>query len=122
MKRDLDLVRRILFRCETAAAGEALESKEFAALASDAATLAEHIGMMADAGLIKVIDTSSHEGEDYIIRRITWAGHEFLESVRDDTLWSKAQEHILKPGASWTFDILREWLKYEVKERLGIRG
>jgi hypothetical protein len=40
--------------------------------------------------------------------------------MRDDTVWKKAKEHVLKPGASWTFDILKEWLKAEAKSRLGL--
>ena len=120
MKRDLNLVREILFRCEAIPAGEAPETKDLAGLAADHATLAAHIGIMADAGLLAVVDASSHDGEDYVIVKITWAGHEFLQSVRDDTVWKKAKDHVLKPGASWTFDILKEWLKFEVKNRVGI--
>ena len=120
MKRDLSLVREILFRCEAIPAGEAPETKDLAGLAADHATLAAHIGIMADAGLLAVVNASSHDGEDYIIVKVTWAGHEFLQSVRDDTVWKKAKDHVLKPGASWTFDILKEWLKFEVKHRVGI--
>jgi hypothetical protein len=51
---------------------------------------------------------------------ITWAGHEFLQSIKDDTLWKKAKEDVLKPTASWTFAILAEWLKQEMKTKMGI--
>jgi len=42
--------------------------------------------------------------------------------MRDDTLWKQAKEHVLIPGASWTFEILKDWAKYEIKTKLGIPG
>ncbi len=120
MKRDLSVVRAILLRCESAPAGIYPEIGSLDDLCEDHAALIEHIGLMAEAGLLNVIDTTTHDGEDYIINRMTWAGHEFLDSVRDDSVWLKAKKHVLKPGASWTFEILKEWAKYEVKQRLGM--
>lgn len=120
MKRDLSLIRSLLLACEAAPAGSAPEVDALEGLCPDQATLVEHIALLSEAGLLSVIDASTHDGEDYIVRRMTWAGHEFLDALRDDTIWKKAKEHVLKPGASWTFDILKEWAKHEIKERLGL--
>src|SRR5437016_1463459 len=46
---------------------------------------------------------------------LTWTGHDFLDAARDDTLWRKAKEKFMKPAASWSFSVLLEWLKAEIK-------
>lgn len=113
-------MRSILFACEAVPAGSTPEIDALGSLCADRAALVEHVALLSEAGLLSVIDASSHDGGHYIIQRLTWTGHEFLDSVRDDGLWKKAKEHVLKPGASWTFDILKEWAKHEVKQRLGL--
>jgi hypothetical protein len=40
--------------------------------------------------------------------------------MRDDTIWKKAKEQVLKPGASWSFEILKEWAKHELKQKFGL--
>lgn len=116
MKRNMDLVRLLLMRSE----GDA-----------DAATACEkfgvderayHVQLLIDAGLVEGFVRRDQKGAftGAVVSRLTWAGHDFLQSVRDDTLWNKAKKHVLKPGASWTFDILKEWAKNELKLKLGL--
>ncbi|HHW2142459.1 TPA: hypothetical protein ACUT66_006159, partial [Pseudomonas aeruginosa] len=38
--------------------------------------------------------------------------------VSEDTLWKKAKDVILKPSASWSFGLLREYLKTEMARKL----
>ncbi|MDG2617731.1 DUF2513 domain-containing protein [Thermoleptolyngbya sichuanensis XZ-Cy5] len=52
------------------------------------------------------------------IGRLTWQGCEFADAVADDRLWNKAKENVLKPGISFTFDVLKEWLKAEISQGL----
>jgi hypothetical protein len=49
---------------------------------------------------------------------MTWAGHDFLDAARDVSIWNKAKEHVLKPGFSWSFSILTEFLRMEAQKRL----
>ena len=77
---------------------------------------------MKDAGLVDADIGTIAGGIPYeaSIIRLTWAGHDFLDSTRDSKIWNKAKEQVLKSGASWTFDILKEWVKYELKQKLGL--
>jgi hypothetical protein len=50
--------------------------------------------------------------------RLTWDGHDFLDATRDSKIWKLAKERVLKPGVSWTFSILVEWLKQEARKRI----
>lgn len=116
MKRNMDLVRLLLLRSE---------GDEEAGAACEKFTIEErayHVQLLIDADLVEGIVRRGAKGEftGASVFRLTWAGHDFLQSMRDDTLWKKAKEEVLKPGASWTFDILKEWAKHELKQRLGL--
>ena len=87
----------------------------------DAATVQAHLGLLiGDAGLLTGEELESLEGSIWIPSGITWKGFDFLEASRDESIWAKAQESILKPTASFTFDLLLEWLKTKAKESLGL--
>lgn len=81
--------------------------------------------LVIEAGLARgiVADSTSNIGGipgAVFLERLTWEGHDFADSIADDTLWKKAKEKVIKPSASWTFAILGEYLKFEIKHRLGI--
>ena len=116
MKRNMELIRWLLLRSE---------GDEEAAKACEAFTVEErayHVQLLIDAGLVEGVVRRDEVGNPNgaIVSRLTWAGHDFLQSVRDDTIWKKAKDQVFKPGASWTFDLLKEWAKQEVKQRLGL--
>ncbi len=110
MKRDMDLVRRIAF------ATEALpfdgELHELPGVAPDSFT--EHVRWMREAGLIEA--ALRPMGAGAIVTRLTWAGCEFADAARSDTLWAKAKTSVIKPGTSFSFDLLKEWLKTEISK------
>ena len=83
----------------------------------DESTVHEHIERLIEAGLLegKVARASGRSVAH--VSRLTWPGHDFLQTNRDDSVWKKAKEQMLKPGASWTVDILKKWAKHEVKQR-----
>ena len=116
MKRDMDLVRQILSNAEA----RDFESDEPPA-SYQAQTVEEayQIALMNDAGLVQA-DYTSQAGTPVCatIFRLTWSGHDFLDAARDETIWKKAKDTILKPGISWTFSVLAEWLKQEAQKKL----
>lgn len=57
-----------------------------------------------------------------ILSRLTWEGHDFIDSIKDETVWEKVKARILKPTGSWTFGILTELIKHELKNSLGLTG
>jgi hypothetical protein len=116
MKRDMELVRKILIEAEALEyqGGEPYE-RYWARTPNEA----YQIALMKDAGLVDAeIDTIGGIPAQATIIRLTWAGHDFLDSVRDSKIWKLAVEHIIKPGASWSFSVLVEWLKREARRAL----
>jgi hypothetical protein len=73
---------------------------------------------MKDAALVDAdISTTNLIPSEARITRLTWAGHDFLDSSRDNKIWQLAKEHVIKPGVSWSFLILVEWLKLEARRQ-----
>jgi hypothetical protein len=79
-----------------------------------------HVQLLDEAGLVQ----AALQGGDKristgaLVFRLTWAGHEFADSILDDTLWKKVKDHVIKPSASWTFGILLEYLKVEIRRHI----
>jgi hypothetical protein len=123
MKRDMDLVRLMLLRTESNHVDEEVAAKYHAECEKyDAPVRAHHIAIMIEAGLVVGHVTPDQNGfpSKGFILRLTWQGHEFLDAARDDTTWKKVRDKVIKPTASFTFGILVEALKYEIKSRIGM--
>jgi hypothetical protein len=113
MKRDMDLVRLLLLEQEL---GDApLEISDYSA-----ETIIYHLQLMSDANLIEAAFVKDGNGDavQANVIRPTWVGHDFLDASRDNKLWALAKEKVLKPGASWTFSLLVEWLKQEAHHHI----
>lgn len=117
MKRDMDLVRRIAI-----AVADSEQAPVRAVEGIDRATFAMHAQWMEEAGLLRAAllpKDSLQPAVSALIWRLTWAGCDFADAVRSDTLWAKAKEVVLKPSASWTFGVLLDWLKDRIGEQIG---
>lgn len=119
MKRDLELVRKMVLAVEEAPTGYAPQ------LSFDDYTGAQvgyHAYLLVDAGLAKGHDVSTmgSEGPEAMITSLTWAGHEFAEAARDDTRWQKAMGLVKAKGGSVTLGILTQLLTGLMKGAFGI--
>jgi hypothetical protein len=116
MKRDMELIRQILQNVEKL---EPEGDDPYELYQANTAGEAYQIALMKDAGLVDAeIKTTNLVPMNATIIRLTWAGHDFLDSSRDSTIWKLAKERVIKPGASWSFSILTEWLKQEARRKI----
>lgn len=99
MKRDMDLVRKLLFYLEENQGTELLPASEIAIDGYEADAIYYNLKIMGEGGLIAGRDISTLDCRDYIIYYITWEGHEFLDSVRDTGVWNYTIDK-LKPLGS----------------------
>ena len=108
----MDTIREILLEVENSS--EAVEKHDKIG--------AYHISLILDAGLAEGVPALDGAGVPCAgaITRLTWDGHEFLDAMRDDSIWEKVKENIIQPSASWTFALLLECAKNEIKNNLGI--
>lgn len=116
MKRDMDLIRRIALETADLPYNSTLDGLDD--VAPD--VFGMHVIWMEEAGLIRasISEYSSGEPPTCFVQRLTWVGCEFADAIRSDTLWAKAKTNVLKPGMSFTFDVLKDWLKTEIAQGL----
>lgn len=107
MKRDMDLVRQILFRMEENDGGYA--DPEFGVDGYAEDVVGHHVWLMEQAGLITAEEVT-HLGSSSPIAiplSVTWSGHDFLASVRNDTVWQKVKRIVVEKGGGIPFEVLQ---------------
>jgi hypothetical protein len=125
MRRDLDLIRKIL-RTVEASDDFTLKCGDFSEDPSDVEEtkrIARHVFLLVEAGLLEANLLVRREGggaEGGTIDRLTWAGHEFIAAAGNDTTWSKAKRTIGAQIGGVPFELLKMWLIWEAKQKLGL--
>lgn len=119
MKRDLDIIRKMLLAVEEAPTGFA-PTLSFEGYTD--AQVGYHAYLLIDAGLAKGADVTSHGsgGPVAIIQYLTWEGHEFADAARDETRWKKAKSIAAEKGGGITLDVMKALLISLTKAALGL--
>lgn len=123
MKRDLDLMRDIMLRIEERCPGKRkTTSAAFADLTDDLEKIGFHLYLLYDAGFIDAIPVKCTKLRytDYFIYGLTFRGCDYLDSVRDASIWSSVKENLLRIGGSATMDVIAELASSLLRDRLGI--
>jgi hypothetical protein len=104
----MDLVRAILLKVEESEPFTVNE-KSFSDAGYDPFDVARHVELMEEARLLEAgIARASGAGAIAArIERLTWPGHDFLDSVRSDTVWQKTKATILEKVGSASFDVIK---------------
>ena len=99
MKRDMELIRNILLLLENETSGWAPDSIEIDGYTNE--QIGYHTVLLIEAGLV-VGEESEEMGSEPsgFIQRLTWAGHEFLDSAKDSGRWKEAKDIIEKVGGA----------------------
>ena len=118
MKRDMDLCREILRQIEAHPELNRPVKIEVEGRAPEDITYQLH--QLRQGGLIEAKDVSDLQGLAYKPLRLTWQGHEFLDAARDDTIWRRGKERVMKAAGGLTFDLLLAALKAEIRDRTGL--
>lgn len=114
MKRDMDLVRKILLQVEN-------DSNVFEIAGYDRGVILKHIELMEEAELIKAYFHQADQGLfDADVERLTWQGHEFLDAARSDTIWNKAKRMLEETIGSVPLTVLKDLLMQLVLSELGL--
>jgi len=124
MKRDMDLVRKILFEVEKLPhfdkklpRGVKIHNE----IHIDGYTkeeIAYHIALLKEADLIDAKHIGTQHNKDFWKPiRLTWEGHEFLDAARDNTRWEKAQVAMTKAGG-FALDVMKQLLIQYLKAEL----
>ncbi|OXR48058.1 hypothetical protein PuT2_14770 [Pusillimonas sp. T2] len=108
MKRNWDTIREVLTRLEDLPSTDtAIQLSDFP---SDRAyEYSYHVELLIEAGLVEgnMSRTLGRGPTDFFGRRLTWLGHEFLDSIRSDSVWSKTKRTFASKGIDMTFDLVK---------------
>jgi hypothetical protein len=104
MKRDVDLIRQILFDLERHGAECTLESLRNSTTHEIDERTRYHLRLCIDAGLAKEIDRTP-SGSPCV--RLTNAGHEFLDICRGDGRWQAAKWMVHQQTGGLSLAVLR---------------
>lgn len=107
MKRDMDLCRRILLDLEANPRATGHARVKLSIEGVDEATLSYHVMLLSEAGLITAKDSSDLESQTWQPKRLTYAGHEFLDAARKETFWQKAKDVALEKTGGMSLDLLK---------------
>lgn len=117
LKRDMDMARDLLLQIEAGktvfqildpASADALGIEPDAPMTEEEADkLALHLDLLADAGFIDVRRLS---GGYWQISSLNWAGHDFIDSVRDPKIWQATKAAATKAGG-FSVDLLKALAK-----------
>ncbi|WP_461637848.1 DUF2513 domain-containing protein [Labilibaculum euxinus] len=106
MKRDLDLVKKVLEYFEEKNARGHEKDMEINGFDKD--QVSYHLIILFEANLIagESITTNTGRIYDIIPFRLTWSGHEFLDNIRDNNRWSKIKQIIKAKGGSFSMSLI----------------
>ena len=117
MKRDFQLIRKLLLEIETQSNGIDVVTLVDIKGYSDK-QVQYHLALLDEAGLIVAHDVSSGDGLNFIPVRLTWEGHEFLDNARNNTIWNKTLHDIGEVTESVALPVLRELLTTAIRSQL----
>lgn len=120
MKRDYDLIRKLLFFFEER---EAREGTKIAPIDGyDDTAIRYHLVLLHDAGLLRgdIVKSRGTPGLVAVVASdLTWDGHEFLDKIRNDTTWAKIRATIAAKGGSWAFSVVSKVATRYALEAIG---
>ena len=109
MKRDPDLIRKLLLRIEECPFPNQYVTFKFAG--HEAEEIVYHVTLLCESGLIEAEENKYSCFDEWNNVRLTWRGHELLELVRDQTRWQNALERAEQvSGGTVNFELVGQVL------------
>lgn len=110
MRRNMDLCRDILLQMEDA---DRLLNQSIDELKEKGYSLNEiifHCRLLHEHGFIKECIVNEVYGivAALIVYGLTWEAHDFISSIRQDTIWNKTKDVITQKGLPMVLDVVKE--------------
>lgn len=109
MERDMDLVRKILLAVESNSSPAPIANLRIDGYSFD--TVAWHCQLLYNHGFFDCFKANSTGNQRYYtfwVGNLTWEGAEYLDTIRDESLWGKIKILAKEKGLGLTFDIVKE--------------
>ena len=125
MRRNMDLIRQLLLRME----GETSTQYDFNVEDVDDLEKWYNIDLLVQANLVRGVEvhwaadgTGPYPHTKGLVA-LTWEGHDFLDAVRNDSVWQQASEKAKAGGLdmqSLTFEVVKSLCVSTVKHIQGL--
>lgn len=109
MKRDMELVRKLLFYFEAKPDSRHVVIPPIEGY--EESLIKYHCNLLYDAGLLNcepVKSSTSDRVISVVPFALTWAGHEFLDKIRAETTWNNIKTQAKEKSLSLSFNIVNE--------------
>ena len=125
MQRNMDLIRQLLLGLE----GEASTQYEFSMENVDELEKWYNVDLLVQANLIRGLkvrwaaDGTGPYPHTKGLVALTWEGHDFLDAVRNDSVWHRANEKAKAGGLdmqSLTFEVIKSLCVSTAKHVMGL--
>ena len=120
MKRDKDLLRELLFEFESSDEWQ-IRVPKFSGEPDERRARQYHIQLLCDEGYLVSFTGGIAEAGVF---RMTAQGHDFLDAVRDEGIWSKTRDAVRDTGGNATVEIVKAlamgFLKKKISQHTGI--
>lgn len=122
MKLEQDLVRQILLAIE-ASDHVPIKWINLTFEGRDPPLVSYHVQLLAEAGFIEAQNLTTHSGYRWEPKRLTFSGHEFLDTIRDNEVWRRTKEGAAKIGGAGVqllWEIAKGYARQIASDRLGL--
>lgn len=118
MQRNWDIIRKILIAVESLPTEDSeINSTELQDI--DAESVAYHMRLLLEAELIVGSCRDAMGPPLCRARRLTWEGHEFLDKIRNETLWRKIKATAREKGLDLSFTVIKDIAKDLIANLIG---
>lgn len=103
----MDLCRLILFKIEDEYKSTALSNLQIDGY--DIEIIAYHCDLLFEAGLIKSYKPTYASDKIYFfsVGALTWEGHDFLDKIRENTMWNRTKNRIKENALPMTLEVIK---------------
>ena len=124
MKRDMELIRELLLYFESKPGPSMLMPADVEIPGHEPPDVHYHILLLCEAGFLTCERLESSTTPSRLVDAypfdLSWAGHEFLDAARNDTLWDQAKRMLKSEGLTVGVGLLQALLVSLAKQRLSL--
>lgn len=122
MKRDLELVRKLLLFFDDKPGPAHVEIPPITGY--DDSTIKYHLVLLYEAGFLQCepVKSTTSDRVIYVLPfELTWDGHEFLDKIRNQHIWDEITAAIRERGfVSASVDFVKRLADTAIRKRLGV--
>ncbi len=122
MKRDMETIRAVLEAIE--AEDGAVNHLQVTIPGVDEAAVGYHLALLHEGGYL-IGDESTPFGSTKIVFhpiRLTWQGHELLDTIRSKSAWASVKAFAARQGGSISAEVMKMVALQTLKSQIGFHG